>query len=169
MQFKEWLHHNAYRMFQPYETDEVTKYILEIFNTNLEVKQIKYLFDFSTEWFIDGEKFHFIARKFDNNEWSVGFDKKSDMGFKKGDFNRFVGDVFTGVFESLRMLVQKHNVDSITFSTEKKNHWLLKFYDSKPFQHYLEKHFRFSLVEYSVRGDSKVWLYKKNWNEKWMK
>lgn len=71
MQFKEWLHHNTYRMFQSYEVDEATKYILEIFNTKLEVKQVEYLFDFSTEWVIDEEKFHFIARKFDNNEWSV--------------------------------------------------------------------------------------------------
>lgn len=162
MMFKEWLEHNSFKMFQGTQLNEVDEKILEMFNSNLEIKEVNYMFDFSTEWKIDKYIYHFVAKKAKNNQWIIGFEKDRDVLFKKLDSNKYVGDIFTGVFESLKILIQKYDVDELVFSSD--NSWLIKFYNGKQFQRYLQKHFRFDLVNNFERFNIQTWVYKKNWN-----
>lgn len=163
-QFKEWLHFNAYRCFLNFsEIDETTEDILEMFNTDLKVKEISPMLDFTTEWEISGIKYHFNGKNH-NNEWTVGFDKNLDYDYLKTNSNKYIGDIFTGVFESLRLLISKHDVRVLAFSTPSTHAWLIKFYNSKSFKRYLERHFKFSLIETGHLHGMNFWRYENNGN-----
>lgn len=159
VRFSKYLEHTTYRNFLPYNLDEEDKYILEIFNTKLNVKEVNSPFDFSTQWSIEGTVFNFNGKEISNNEWVVGFDKNYDVFYEKWDTDRYVGDVFTGVLESIKLLLQKEQVERLTFSTEKNNTWLIKFYTSNPFKRYIEKHFKFTLDGKIERNGLITWSY----------
>lgn len=158
MKFSDYLKFEVFRQFRGFDNEE-DNYIIEIFNTKLNVKEKSTsMFDFETEFFIDGSKYNFIGYKLKEDTWSIGYTKNSDFEFKKWDSKRFVGDVFTGVFESLRMLIEKHDeIKLFVFKTERENKHLIKFYRSRIFKRYLETHFKFKL-EKELDNE---WLYRR--------
>lgn len=158
MKFHEYLKFEVFRQFHGFD-DEDDNLILEIFNTQLKIKEVKNtVFDFETEFFIDEHKYNFIGYKLKYDLWSVGYTKNNDFDFIKLDSKRFVGDIFTGVFESLRMLIKKHDeIKFFAFKTELSNKHLIKFYTSSIFKKYLTKHFKFELY----KETSNEWTYRR--------
>lgn len=158
MKFHDYLKFEVFKQFCGF-MDEDENLIIEIFNTKLKIVEVKNsVFDFETEFYIDDHKYNFIGYKLRDDLWSVGYTKNSDFDFQKLDSKRFVGDVFTGVFESLRVLIKKHDeIELIAFKTEHSNKHLIKFYTSSVFKKYLTGHFKFELY----KEDHGEWIYRR--------
>jgi hypothetical protein len=132
-----------------------------MFNTKLSITNItnKTPFDFSTKWEIKNNIYMFHGKKFNQNEWVIGFDKNSDETYQKLDSDKYVGDIFTGVIESLKMLLQENKVEIITFNTENTNSWLVKLYNGKHFQRYMERQFNLILDKTRESKGLVSWRY----------
>lgn len=158
MKFKDYYNFKLFNQFCDF-LNEDDRYICEIFNTKLNIKEVSNpILDFETEFIIDDNTYRFMSKKLDNNVWSIGFLKNYDLDFKRLNSKRYVGDVFTGVFESLKMLLYKErDIKKIIFKTNTDNKHLIKFYTSNIFKKYLTSHFKFEL-EYEGNAE---WCYKK--------
>lgn len=169
MDNKYCLHHNAYRCFLSFDDlDEIDEEILELYNPDLKVREVKHQFNFSTEWIIDNVKYNFLGKKY-INDWTVGFVRNGDFDFIKVDSNKYLGDVFTGVFESLKMLLQEHQVHSISFSIPETHTWLIDFCTGGPFLRYLKNHFGFWLKKTDYIGGIQYWVYERDFEDEWNK
>ena len=139
-------------------------YVLtEMFDTKIEVKIIeqdsKY---FVTEFHIKNRPYKFHAKQVGDNEWGVLFFHNATNPFDLIRKGNFVGDVFSGVFESLRLFVSLYNIKLFHFSTHEDK--LKSLYDSiKP---YFEKRTGFKLANIDNKEDQytqehfKIWTYK---------
>ena len=159
MRLLEYLNHNAFKLWNVPYGDDVDYLIIESFNSNLTIEKVNGLFDFSTKWKANDSNYTFEAKKFNDNKWSVGFIKDNDFNFKKADTNKFTGDIFTGVFKSLKLLLEENIVNEISFSTDKTNTWLVDFYKGGIFKRYIEKHYKFKFKEECVMNGMLSWTY----------
>jgi hypothetical protein len=92
----------------------------EIFDKDVELKNIeKGTTGFSTHFNIGKDKYMFQAETYGNNIYSILFYKKDglEMFKPKGDV-KFPGDVFSGVFKSIKKMINDRQVDGIHFNTD---------------------------------------------------
>lgn len=91
----------------------------EIFDKDVKLKIVKGTDMFSTYFNVGGDKYIFRAETYGNNIYGILFYRRDglDMFKPKGGTN-FAGDVFAGVFKSVRKLIDDRQVDGIHFNTD---------------------------------------------------
>ncbi len=79
---------------------------------------------------IDGEQYEFNAIKDTRmeNTWIISFSKNG--GFEKTNKNKNMFYVFGAIIESCKLLVDKYNVDVMTFSALKKDTSRVRLYNT---------------------------------------
>jgi len=73
---------------------------------------------FVTSFFVGDDKWTFEAKKINDGLWSIGFYSKfgPDMFSSKGG-KSYKGEVFAGVFRSIKRLLENQKIESIIFNT----------------------------------------------------
>jgi len=96
-------------------------YILdEIFDKDVKLDKIeKGTSGFSTHFNIGNDKYIFQAETYGNNIYGILFYRRDGLEmFKSKSGIKFPGDVFSGVFKSIRKLIDDRQVDGIHFNTD---------------------------------------------------
>jgi hypothetical protein len=113
---------------------------------------------FTTIFKVNGTDYYFYAKNDKNGTYSIlFFPKGSDSSmFELTKKFKYAGDVFGGVFQSIRLLVKKYNVTTITFKSDNLHKPL---YDQMV--KWIEKRFPFKLESNSNDGNMTVYMYKR--------
>lgn len=130
----------------------------EMFDSKVHVKILTQDNDyFSTEFNIEKRNYIFHTKSYVNNSWGVIFFHNATNPFELIRRGINVGDVFSGVFESLKLFVKLYDVKIFYFSTEEEK--LKKLYDS--LQKYIENRTGYKLKETKEENKRKLWIYER--------
>ena len=134
--------------------------IKKMYDSNIKVEVVDGMFDFNTTFYVKGVDFVFNAKEVEDGSYVIGFHRKGELHdlFKSRAEKKYIGDVISGVFRSLKRLIDTNNVNEFMFNTTEVE--LIKFYDK--LSKYVEKRFNFKLKErVNIKGVI-VWRYEKN-------
>lgn len=142
-----------------YDRLRIIDELSEAFDTDVDVREVNSpFFDFETIFTIADIEYSFKSKKYPDNKWSVGFEADDGKGLydllKSG---KFVGNVFSGVFKSINMLLKKHDIDAFVFNTDKQA--LIRIYDRM--KSYTEARTGFTFVDSNTHNGVKSYTYKR--------
>ena len=139
--------------------------INEIFDKDVKLKIEKSVESFTTLFHVDESDWIFMARDVRGDKiYSILFNRRHDMEmFKSKGNTKFPGDVFSGVFKSIKKLINDRQVDGIHFNTDDSK--LKSLYTKmKPF---VEKRFpEFEFTKKINNGNITEFLYLRKIEEK---
>ena len=130
----------------------------EIFNKNIKLKIEKDSESFTTYFHIDESDWIFMARDVKGDgTYSILFNRRDDSEmFKSKGNTKFPGDIFSGVFRSIKKLLNDRQVDGIYFNTDD-NRLKSLYTKMKPF---IEKRFpEFEFSKKNINGKFTEFLY----------
>lgn len=135
----------------------------EIMNKHIGISKDSSSNIYTLHFNVRGVRYIFRARREESNTYGIIFYDLSgrnplDMFEPRLNDRQFVGDVYSGVFLSLKRLVSDETVDFFHFHTNNKK--LISLYDKMT--KYIERRFDYTLHDRLVFNDTVQWMYKKN-------
>lgn len=160
--FKEYTEHEHIMFLTEWPVQRQFNTLYELYDIPVKISNRTGMYDFSTEFNVKGNTYIFDARELEPNSgiYSIGFYRKDDMGMdiftSKGE-KIFIGEVISGVFRSLKRLIDTKDIREIVFNTGDVD--LIEFYDK--FSRYVDHRFDFRLYHRDKRGNIVQWIYRR--------
>lgn len=135
------------------------EYLLnEIFRDGISIKVIRSDSDeFKTSFIVDNQKYYFDGMEYERGYWVVMF-YHSETNFDMKNNSKSTTKILSNVFESIRMMILKRDVEFIGLSTMEPK--LISLYDN--IVKYFEREIRgFRFYKREGMGDSVKWIYKR--------
>ena len=130
--------------------------LTEMFNSKIPIEVIeKDELDFKTRFQVEKRSYLFHAKQTSKDLWGVMFFSTNSDPFTLMRLGINVGDVFSGVFDSLQLLVSSYNVKEFYFNTKEPK--LKRLYNS--LIRTIEGKTKFKFKNEVENGEYKSWFY----------
>jgi hypothetical protein len=115
-------------------------------------------FMFTTVFVTHNTKYTFSARNNGNGEYTILFYPidGDNLTFDLTRKLKYVGDVFSGVFQSMRLLIRKHETATVIFTSDDLHRPLYE-----KMSKWIEKRFPFKLEGKHQNGNMTIYVYKR--------